>query len=81
MTIWSEGRCCEEFCMRSQYLLLSWTFSWGAGENHVVPSTKAVPITGCQANGLAFPIHDVPLLPDGVMEEVKVKSVRNSSVY
>lgn len=63
--------------MRSQYSLLSWMFAWGAGEDHVVPGTKAVPITGCQVNGLAFPVHDVP----GVMEEVKVKSVRNSSVY
>lgn len=53
----------------------------GAGEDHVVPGAKAVPITGRQVNGLAVPVHGVPLPPDGVTEEVTVKSVRNSSVY
>lgn len=57
LTIWLGERCGEEFCMRSQYLLLSCLFAVGegegAGEDHVVPGAKAVPITGRQVNGLA----------------------------
>lgn len=46
-----------------------------------VPGTMEVLTTGCQRNGLAFPLHNLPFLPNVVMDEMKIKSVRNSSVY
>lgn len=46
-----------------------------------VPGTMQVLTAGCQKNGLAFPFHNLPFLPNVVMDEMKIKSVRNSSVY
>ena len=46
-----------------------------------VPGTMAVLRTGGQRDGLVFPSHNLPFLPNVVMDEMKTKSVRNSSVY
>lgn len=48
-----------------------------AGEDDALPGTvfgtKLVLIIGCQMNGLNFPFHNLPLLPNGVMEEMKIR--------
>lgn len=53
----------------------------GDAQLGTVPGTMEVLTTGRQKNGLAFPFHNLPFLPNVVMDEMKIKSVRNSSVY
>lgn len=70
--------------IRSQYLHLNWMFAWGRVRTMHCLAQGLAPseyLTGCQVNGLASLFHNLPLLPNGVMEEMTIKSVRNSSVY